>query len=117
MTPGVSGQGQCDASLTSYLVPHIDCVLRRAGEEHRGVVRVPGDGVDGRGVASVGHQELGGELRGGQVDVSLLSANQENILVVRLKGYCTGPLHQMISQIISKGKFFRVLENKFVRVP
>ena len=62
-------------TLTQYLVPHIDCVLRRAGEEHGGVVRVPGDGVDGRGVAPVGHQELGGKLCGGEVDVTLLSSD------------------------------------------
>ena len=103
--------------LHSYLVPHINSVLGRAGEEHWGVVGVPGDGVDWRGVAPVGHQELGGELRGGQVDVSLLGAHQENVLVVRLEGYCSGPLHQMISQIVSKWKLFRVFENKFVRVP
>ena len=95
-------------------MPHIDSVLGSAGEEHRGVVRVPGDGVDWRGVAPVGHQELGGELRGGQVDVPLLGAHQENVLVVRFEGYCTGPLHQVIRQIVSKGKLFRVFENKFV---
>ena len=95
-------------------MPHIDSVLGSAGEEHRGVVRVPGDGVDWRGVAPVGHQELGGELCGGQVNVPLLGAHQENVLVVRFEGYCTGPLHQVIRQIVSKGKLFRVFENKFV---
>ncbi len=78
---------------------------------------VPSDSVEGRGVAPVGHQELGGEFRGSQVDVSLLSPHQKNVFVVRLKGYRTGPLHEMIGQIISKGKFFRVFENQFVRMP
>ena len=39
------------------------------------VVRVPGEAVDGGGVAAVLHQELGAELRGGQVDVPLLRAH------------------------------------------
>ena len=38
-------------------------------------MRVPGEAVDGGGVAAVLHQELGAELRGGQVDVPLLCAH------------------------------------------
>ena len=80
-------------------------------------MRVPGDGVDGRGVAPVGHQELGGKLCGGEVDVTLLSSDQEDIRVVRLERYRPGPFHKMFGQIISKRKLLRVFKNKFVRVP
>ena len=81
-------------------MPHIDRVLRGAGEEHGGEVRVPHDGVDGGGVAGVLHQELCGELRGGQVDVPLLRADDEHVLIIRFEGDTSGSIHKMFCQAI-----------------
>ena len=112
--PHLGAQVVPQQRLREVFVPDVDGVLGGAGEEDAGVESVPDYGVDGGGVGRVLHEECRGELRGGEIDVPLVSAHQENVLVVRFEGYCTGPLHQVIRQIVSKGKLFRVFENKFV---
>ena len=55
---------------------------------------IPGDAVDGGGVALVGGQELGVVLNGGQVDVTLLCTHQEQVQLVRLESESTGAVEQ-----------------------
>ena len=82
------------------------------------VVRVPGEAVDGGGVAAVLHQELGAELRGGQVDVPLLRAHQEQVQLVRLESESSGPVQQVHASVqldVSEGPV--EVDGELVAVP
>ena len=76
--------------------------LRGAGEEEVGVERVPDDLVDCSHVDAVGHQELGGEFCGAEMDVSLLSSNQELGVQVWLEGDTPHPVNKSLLQFLQE---------------
>ena len=78
--------------------------LGGAGEEEVGVERIPDNLVDWSHVDAVGHQELGGEFCGAKVNVSLLSANQELGVQVRLEGNTSHPVNQSLLELLQESQ-------------
>ena len=84
-------------------VPEEHSGLGGAGEEEVGVERVPDDLVDRSDVDLVGHEELGGELGGTKMNVTLLSPHQELAVQVRLEGDTPDTIDHRPLQVLHTG--------------
>ena len=98
-------------------MPEVDGLLRGAGEEETGVKGVPDDRVDGRDVGVVGHDEGGGVLGGAEVDVTLLSPDQVQRIIVRLEGNRPNPVVHVGVILLDVLECLGEVDPEEVRVP
>ena len=99
-------------------MPDNDERLRGATDEDFRKKWIPGDAVDGGGVPMVGGEELRVVLDGGQVDVPLLCAHQEQVQLVRLEAESSGAVQQVHASVqldVSEGPV--EVDGKLVAVP
>ena len=73
-------------------MPEVDSLFGGAGEEKCGIETVPDYGVDGGDVSVVGHDEGRGVLCGAEIDLTLVSPDQVERVVVRLEGDSPHPV-------------------------
>ena len=98
-------------------MPHMHYVLCCTGDEDRGVERVPHDSIHWCLVRAVGHQEVSGVLCCGHVDVSIISTNKEQVLLVWFECNAPGTLHHVPGHIVRVLQPCSEVQNQLVTMP